>query len=366
MGLDNKQVVWRFLCKLSKDRRPLWGRCEEVLNILKESDAWVRALIDDPEANVNDLPTNVIKDFDSRCEEVKEKCNKHVRLAIIGCGTAAVRHCEVLARHNERVKCEFFQIVALVDKDANRIAALREIPQAADLRLNQAAEFDGLEALFGNCDFDAAALLSHASREKVLPALLARGKFVFAEPPLVATGVEAANKLAKMSRQPPGSSLQRLLVAEPSEYAPEFATASGHLQSGSIGEVSGADARCSFGGNEASDGLANGIGSTLVPGLRMIRALRRLVGPIEEAIAVPQGGSASSTASTRNAKNPFGPPSREPAGPETSSACILRHRGGLVSTLRVETCGPRLQKGASRVAVSLSMALWVTLLSRVA
>jgi predicted dehydrogenase len=349
-AVDNKEVVWRFLCKLSRDRRPFWGRCEEVLNILKDSDDWVRALVDDPEADVNDLPTNVIKEFDSRCEEVSARCSKHVRLAIIGCGMAAVRHCEILARHNERVKCDFYRIVALVDKAPERIAAIREIPEAAELRLDDADDFAGLEALFGeNCDFDAAALLSHADRERILPALLARGKFVIVEPPLVASGVEAANRLAKMSRQPPGSSLQRLLVAEPAEYLPELKSALGHLSAGSIGDVSGAEARCSWGGDEASEILGNGIGCTLVPGLQLMRVLRRLVGPVEEAIATPQGGSAPSSVS-RNPNNPFGPPSRELAGPETSSACILRHKGGRVSTLRLQTCGPRLQRGASRAS----------------
>lgn len=352
-AVHSKEVVWRFLCKLSRDRRPFWGRCEEVLHILKGSDAWVRALVDDPEANVNDLPTNVIKEFDSRCEEVRDRCSKHIRLAVVGCGAAAARHCELMARHNARMKCDFYQIVALVDKAPERIAALREIPQAAELKLSAADEFSGLEALFGgNCDFDAAALLSHTDRERVLPALLARGKFVLVEPPLVATGVEAANRLAKMSRQPAGSA-QRLLVAEPGEYALEVVAASGHLTAGSIGDVFGAEARSSWGGDEASEVLGNGIGCTLVPGLQMIRALRRLVGPVEEAIATPQGqgGAASSSGSGRNPNNPFGPPSRgEPAGPETGVACILRHKGGLVSTLRLQSCGPRLQKASPRTS----------------
>merc|ERR1712070_569156 len=45
--------------------------------------------------------------------------------------------------------------------------------------------------------------------------------------------------------------------------------------------------------------------------------------------------------------NPFAPPSRETVGAETSSACLLRHKGGTVTTLRLQTCGPRLQKGVS-------------------
>lgn len=350
-AVEHKEVAWRFLCKLSRDRHVMWARCEEVLHILKGSDAWIRVLVDDPEASVTDLPTNVIKEFDSRCEEVSKRCSKHIHLALIGCGPAALRHCEFLARHNERVNCAFFQIVALVDKVPQRIEALREIPQASALNLRAAEAFDGVEALFKeNCDFDAAALLSHTDRERVLPALLARGKFVFAEPPLVSTGVEAANRLAKMSRQPPGSSLQRLLVAEPFEYAPELMTALGHLEVGNIGDVFGADARGSWAGEEASEMLTDGIGSTLVPGLRLIRALRHLVGPVEEVIAVPQNNSApsggrTSSFSSKNPNNPFGQASREPAGPETSTACILRHKGGLVSTLRLHS---RQQKGISR------------------
>lgn len=360
-AVEGKEVVWQFLCKLCRDRRLYWARCEEVLHILKGSDAWMRALVDDPQADINDLPTNVIKEFDSRCEEVSSQCSKHIRLVIVGCGPAAVRHCEVLARHNERVKCEFFQIAALVDKVPDRIAALREIPQAAELRLRDADEFDSIQALLGqNFDFDAAALLSHDERDRVLPAILARGKFVFAEPPLVTSGVEVASKLVKMSRQPPGNPLQRLLVAEPGEYAPELVAANGYLESRSIGEVFGAEAQSSWGGAEASEALANGIGCTLAPGLRMIRALRCLVGPIEEGIAAPQSGPTPSSGSRpqKNSTNPFGPPSREPAGPEIGSACIFRHKGGIVSTLKLQSAGPRLQKDvskASRISINGSL-----------
>jgi len=111
----------------------------------------------------------------------------------------------------------------------------------------------------------------------------------------------------------------------------------------------------------------------------MIRALRCLVGPIEEGIAAPQAGStpsserrpsknannpfgsesgspqAGSTPSSgrqpsKNANNPFGLPSREPAGPEIASACIFRHKGGTISTLKLQSGGPRLQKDVSKAA----------------
>merc|ERR1719265_2819692 len=30
-AVEDKEVVWRFLCKLCRSRRPFWGRCEEVV-----------------------------------------------------------------------------------------------------------------------------------------------------------------------------------------------------------------------------------------------------------------------------------------------------------------------------------------------
>ncbi|CAE8593957.1 unnamed protein product, partial [Polarella glacialis] len=68
-AVDQKQVVWRFLCKLSRERKPFWGRCEEVLGILMTSDPWMKAFVDDPEMNLHDLPSNIVKEFGERCEE---------------------------------------------------------------------------------------------------------------------------------------------------------------------------------------------------------------------------------------------------------------------------------------------------------
>lgn len=347
-SIKEKEVVWRFLCKLSRDRKPFWNRTEEVLHILKQSDAWVKALMEDSEADVKDLPANVIQEIQKRGEEVANRLEKYVHVAIIGCGAAAVRFCEWLARHNQRTKCDFFRIVALVDQNSDRIAALRGLPQAHDLRLGSIEQFDGIEGLIGQADFDAAILTTHADRERVLPALLARGKFALVEPPL-ATSAQTALRLGRLSRQPPGSSLHRLLIAELSEYAPELSTACSHLAAGTIGDVLGAEARAAWSGDEASQVFSEGVGCTMAMGLKWIRALRRLVGPVEEAVATSQVTDEQSSCR----QNPFGTPRRRQfEGPETGSVSMLRHRGGVVSTLRLKLCGPRPQKGLPNIIVS--------------
>lgn len=344
--IKDKEVVWRFLLKLSRDRKAYWSRLEEVLHILKASDVWVKALIEDPEANMKDLPPNVLGEFESRGVEVASRWEKYVHIAIIGCGASAVRFCEWLARHNQRIRCNFFRIVALVDKNSDRIAALRRMPQANDLKLENADDFPGIEGLLGQVDFDAAILSTHTDRDRVLPALLARGKFALVEPPL-ATNAEAALRFSRLSKQPLGSKIHRLLVAELSEYAPEISTGGTHLCT--IGDILGAEARAAWNGDEASQVFSEGIGCTMAMGLRWIRALRRLVGPVEEAIATSQVKSEASSGS----QNPFGTSRKKAAtGPETGTVSMLRHRGGVVSTLRLQMCGPRPQKGLPNIIVS--------------
>lgn len=57
--VENKEIVWRFLCKLCKTRPFLNARCEEVLKILLMSEKWKQALVNDPESNVDDLPDSI-------------------------------------------------------------------------------------------------------------------------------------------------------------------------------------------------------------------------------------------------------------------------------------------------------------------
>lgn len=71
-SIQEKQVAWRFICKFSKAFPFHHKRCEEVLNILLLSDAWMREFISDPEVNVDDLPPGIADKFRQRLEEVRD------------------------------------------------------------------------------------------------------------------------------------------------------------------------------------------------------------------------------------------------------------------------------------------------------
>merc|ERR1719336_2674156 len=48
-GVEEKEVVWRFICKFCRHRtdRTFWAdRCTEVLQILMLSDTWKAALLE--------------------------------------------------------------------------------------------------------------------------------------------------------------------------------------------------------------------------------------------------------------------------------------------------------------------------------
>merc|ERR1712083_437172 len=62
---------------------------------------------------------------------------------------------------------------------------------------------------------------------------------------------------------------------------------------------------------------------------------RRLVGPIEEVV-----GTVASTSS------------QDLSAPETSAACLLRHRGGIVSTLSLQSCGVLLSQPPAPLVIS--------------
>eukprot|EP00434_Breviolum_minutum_P043177 symbB.v1.2.038475.t1/scaffold6006.1/size21840/3 len=58
-ALENKEVAWRFLCKLCRERPFLYDRVHEVLQILMMSDVWMKAFAEDPECCIEDLPPEI-------------------------------------------------------------------------------------------------------------------------------------------------------------------------------------------------------------------------------------------------------------------------------------------------------------------
>eukprot|EP00933_Yihiella_yeosuensis_P084031 TRINITY_DN98369_c0_g1_i1.p1 TRINITY_DN98369_c0_g1~~TRINITY_DN98369_c0_g1_i1.p1 ORF type:complete len:561 (-),score=121.23 TRINITY_DN98369_c0_g1_i1:74-1756(-) len=366
-SVNEKPVVWRFLCKLSRDRKPFWGRCEEVLQILMTSDAWMKAFVEDPEMNLNDLPSNIQKEFGQRCEDVGGSPKRHIRIAIIGCGASAARHLPAIARYNERARSDFFRVAALLDVP-ERVAALRELPDASKLKLKDALEVSSLEDLLGKGDFDIAVVTSQVNKEQVLSQLLEKQKTLLVEPPL-ALSLEAANKLVKKSQEKSASQLQRfleseledcgyrqrLLVSEPSEYWPELQTACENVANGAVGNIFAAHGLAAGSGAEVKETQAAGIGCITAPGLCWIRALRRLLGPVEEVAAMELLSlPGSSTEEATVAKKSWLGGSRAQVGPETVATCLLRHKGGIVSSLRIQTCGPQSLCGGSQPHIVIS------------
>mmetsp|Transcript_47503 Transcript_47503/g.111051 ORF Transcript_47503/g.111051 Transcript_47503/m.111051 type:complete len:324 (-) Transcript_47503:101-1072(-) len=68
-SLEEKNVAWRYLCKLCKERPFLHDRVHEVLQILLMSDAWMKAFAEDAECDVGDLPPDMQSDIKRRADE---------------------------------------------------------------------------------------------------------------------------------------------------------------------------------------------------------------------------------------------------------------------------------------------------------
>lgn len=68
-SLEEKDVAWRFLCKLCRERPFLHDRVHEVLQILMMSEVWMKAFAEDPECQVEDLPPEMQSEFKRRAEQ---------------------------------------------------------------------------------------------------------------------------------------------------------------------------------------------------------------------------------------------------------------------------------------------------------
>eukprot|EP00933_Yihiella_yeosuensis_P037681 TRINITY_DN31660_c0_g1_i2.p1 TRINITY_DN31660_c0_g1~~TRINITY_DN31660_c0_g1_i2.p1 ORF type:complete len:346 (+),score=47.03 TRINITY_DN31660_c0_g1_i2:32-1039(+) len=68
-AVKEKDVAWRYLCKLCQERPFLHDRVHEVLKILMLSDAWMKAFIEDPECDVAALPPDIQDEFKRRTQE---------------------------------------------------------------------------------------------------------------------------------------------------------------------------------------------------------------------------------------------------------------------------------------------------------
>jgi len=352
-SLDDKKMVWSFLTKLSKERKPFWNRTEEVLNILMTSDAWMKAFADDPDMNVNDLPTNIIKEFEKRVDEVAHKpedAPKGMRLAIVGCGATALRQLSLIVGHNAASRIDStFRVVALCDADPARVAALLASPQAATLKLAEAVDARSIDDLLAKDCFDVAAIFTHVDRERLVTTLLKQKKLVYVESPLAAEP-EVASRLVTLSRQDP---VLRLVVGETGASWSEARQARDAVAGNQAGLVTAAEGYALLTGPEADEALAEGLSCDQVRLPRWARALQLVLGPIEEVAAYPKpvrsgmappapappppsGGGGGWFSKGSAAAAPAGPPPSE-----SSAAVMLRHRSGAVSSLQLQLGGPR-------------------------
>lgn len=275
-ALEKKDVVWKYVCRLSKCRKPYWVRCEEVINILMGSDAWMKAFVPDDDVQVDFLPTNIQGKFIQRQEQVGAvKPRPHVRLVIIGCNAVAKRHVSAIARFNTEAHYDVVRIVGLCDQDADRLAAVRALlPADSDVTTVASVELLSIE-------FHAIAFCSFEGRESLIPKLLNDKRYVFVESPL-ALSFDLTQRLAKdLNAQ------QQLFVAESSEFWPGLTEVQEFMspQSGKIGELVSLECIAAVDGSFAEAVCAQQCGAAVVPGLHWVRALQKLAGPVQQAFA---------------------------------------------------------------------------------
>lgn len=75
-ALEGKEVAWRFLCKLCRERPFLYDRVHEVLQILMMSDVWMKAFAEDPECRIEDLPPEIQSEIKRRAEQALDPASK--------------------------------------------------------------------------------------------------------------------------------------------------------------------------------------------------------------------------------------------------------------------------------------------------
>lgn len=75
-ALEGKEVAWRFLCKLCRERPFLYDRVHEVLQILMMSDVWMKAFAEDPECRIEDLPPEIQSEIQRRAEQALDPASK--------------------------------------------------------------------------------------------------------------------------------------------------------------------------------------------------------------------------------------------------------------------------------------------------
>jgi len=68
--LEDKESVWRFICKFCRERPFQHDRCTEVLRILLLCDKWMEKFGEDPEVDIKDLPSAIADEFSKRVDEI--------------------------------------------------------------------------------------------------------------------------------------------------------------------------------------------------------------------------------------------------------------------------------------------------------
>jgi D-Tyr-tRNAtyr deacylase len=70
-SVTEKEVTWRFLCRMAQEVPYQSGRCAEVVRYLLISDSWVKAFANDDRVNTDQLPPAVKDEVDKRLGEVE-------------------------------------------------------------------------------------------------------------------------------------------------------------------------------------------------------------------------------------------------------------------------------------------------------
>ncbi len=209
-----------------------------------------------------------------------------MRVAMVGCGAITAAHLDGLASGpRDRV-----EIVAAVDPDPERAAALARRVADLDLCSEKVARFTTYRDAAERGDFDAViAAVPHDRHEQVAVDVLASGRHLLLEKPLAPT-VAAADRILEVAA---GSS-RVFLVGETAQFWPEVITAGSLLDDGAIGEPITAIARVwtpalpEYYGPQAwrFDAAVAGGGIALDTGSHWIRPLRMWFGEIREIVGV--------------------------------------------------------------------------------
>jgi len=145
---------------------------------------------------------------------------RHLRLALVGCGAIAQRHLAALRAAAPRT-----EVTATVDVDRDRAVAMS--------KETGAAPFGSFDDALAEGTFDAALIMvPHRLHEELAVAALRSGKHVLLEKPMAPT-LDACDRILSAAQQ----SGTVFLVAENAQYWPEIVRTKAVIDDGAVGEV---------------------------------------------------------------------------------------------------------------------------------